>query len=160
MTYTDLAYARDEEGLYDLVIDAGARDLATTDGIDSALMVSLFSDARARADEVADPLMRRGWIGNLVAEVPGDNHGSKLWLYEQRRLSADVEVGLESESEAALAWLVEQRLTRVISADVVRDPAKRAAHLRINGSYPDGQSWAMAFPLIDRTAARALVQTF
>lgn len=160
MTYTDLAYARDAEGLYDLVIDPATRDLATTDGLDSALFVSLFSDRRARSDEVADPLNRRGWIGNLVSEVPNDNHGSGLWLYEQRRLSDDVAIGIRLEAEQALEWLVQERLATVVTAAVTTNPADRSVSLRIQIGYPDGTQNAKAFALADRTAARSLIQTY
>ena len=61
--FTDLAFAADDEGIYDLVVDAEAGDFAIATGFESAYAVSLFSDRRARADEVADPLKRRGWTG-------------------------------------------------------------------------------------------------
>ena len=56
--YVDLAYAQDDEGVFDLVIDEDMADFDTTDGLESAIVVSLFSDRRAYRDEVGDPMKR------------------------------------------------------------------------------------------------------
>lgn len=158
--YTDLAFARDEEGLYDLVLDEANRDMKVTQGLESAVMVSLFSDRRAAADEVSDPLRRRGWIGNLVAEVNGDNHGSGLWLYDQRRLTPAVATGIRREAEAALEWMREEQLASTVSAQVVSDPAKRSARLVVGVADPVGTTAQKARSLIERTRRGLVVQTF
>ena len=157
-SYTDLAYVRDAEGDYDLAIDPATGDLVVTQGLESALFVSLFSDRRARADEVADALKRRGWIGNLVAEVPGDNHGSGLWLYEQRRLTGETVAGLRLEAEHALEWMAQEGLIRTASARLVTDPANRRVTLLIDLTEPDGGTTSRAFALADATRQGALVR--
>lgn len=155
--YIDLAHAQDVEGFFDLVIDATARDLATSDGLESVLLVSLFSDRRAAADEVSDPLERRGWLGNAAAEVPGDNHGSGLWLYEQRRLTQAVVNGVRSEAEQALAWMREQNMARDVSATPQTDPAKRLLTLNIEITDPQGGTSNRAYLLADATRTGAFV---
>lgn len=158
-TYTDLAFERTPEGYYDLVIDSDSRDLSTTDGLDSAIFVSLFSDRRARADEVPDPLRRRGWIGDLVAEVPGDLHGSGLWFFEQSRTTAEVAVSLRIEAQAALEWMIDEGLASSVAAGVVYDPAARRMSLSVELSEPLGGSVIRAYRLVDATERRAITNT-
>lgn len=129
--FTDISVFRDDEGIYDIDIDEEARDLKTNDGLETALFCSLFSDRRAAPDEVADPLRRRGWIGNLVSPFPGDNYGSGLWLYEQRRGTSDVLAGLKAEALSSLDWLIEANLIKSASADFVYDPKKRKFTLTV-----------------------------
>jgi phage gp46-like protein len=156
--FADIGYVHDAEGVYDFAIDPETGDLMLTEGLESALFVSLFSDRRARADEVADPMKRRGWMGDLVAEQPGDVHGSGLWLYEQRRLTGEVAAGVRLEAENALDWLVREGLLRNASAEVVADPAKRRLTLAIDLAEPGGGTSSRAYQLADATRQGALVR--
>lgn len=165
MSYVDLAYEKTSDGIYDLIVNADSRDLDVTDGLDSALFVSLFSDRRAYEDEIADPMLRRGWIGDLVSRVPGDRHGSGLWLYEQRRLApsgavgpaAETAIGLRIEAQASLDWLQEERLVTSHTAQVSPATADRLARLDVSLAYPDGSVAKKSFALAQNTVSRALV---
>ena len=164
-TYVDLAYEQTTDGLMDLIIDPDTRDLETTDGLDSALLVSLFSDRRAYDDEVADPMKRRGWIGDTVSRVPNDRHGSGLWLYEQRRLGpagatgrpGETAIGLRIEADAAVEWMREEGLITGHAATVTPDTAGRSANLTVSLAYPDGSRSQKSFALADNTIRRALI---
>jgi phage gp46-like protein len=129
--FTDVAVARDAEGVYDLVIDESARDIAVTSGLETPLFCSLFSDRRAAPDEVADPMRRRGWIGDLVADQPGQTYGSGLWLYEQRRASESVRSELRMEVLQSLEWLVDAGLAAGIDAQVAYDPRRRRVQIDV-----------------------------
>ena len=73
-----------ENGSFDLVIENG--DFKNEEGFDTAIWVSLFTDARASESQVLIPENRRGWLGNLVSDVEERQLGSFLWLVEQRKL--------------------------------------------------------------------------
>lgn len=92
-------------GLYDIQISS-AGDILTVDAFDTAIIVSLLSDRRANQSEVATAHLRRGWIGN--ERTPGIEMGSKIWLYEQSRLTRSVLNGVTDAASQALNWLVEQ----------------------------------------------------
>lgn len=158
-TFSDLDFARDADGVYDLVIDEDTGDFQTTAGMRSALFVSLFSDRRARADEVADPLRRRGWIGDLYAEVPGDLHGSGIWLYNQRRMTGDVRQGVRLEAVNALAWLLQERLAQSVDAEIEHDDAARSLRLNVSIAAADGGVSQTSFELWNRTLAGELART-
>lgn len=150
--FTDVVLKRDADGIYDLAIDETARDLATTSGLETAIMCSLFSDRRAAPDEVADPWKRRGWLGNLLATTPGDNYGSGLWLYEQRRGTSDVLVALNAEAQTSLHWMVEENLAQNIDASFTYDPAKRIFSLSVLATDLRGGVSRHAFELWKATA--------
>lgn len=152
-SFTDVAVVRDAEGVYDLAIDATSRDLATTGGFETAVACSLFTDRRAFPDEVADPLHRRGWIGNLVAEIPADNYGSGIWLYEQRRMSSDVRASLRMEVVQSLEWMVEQRLIVSVNALLTFDAAKRQTTVKVEAVDKLGGVSVRSFEIWQRTGA-------
>jgi phage gp46-like protein len=89
-------------GIFDIEIDAYG-DIRTADGFDTPILVSLFSDARADGSEVPDQGRRRGWIGDEGTE---DNTGSKLWLFEQSRLTRTVANRVEDAARECLRWLI------------------------------------------------------
>ncbi len=147
--FIDLAYEQGEDGIFDLVLEDG--DLAVTDGLESAILVSLFSDARADESEVGDPRKRRGWIGDLTADQPDDRFGSKLWLYDQVRLTAATATGYRGDAEHALEWLVEDELATYVTASVTTDPARRQIRFSATVNFSTGGSIEFAFALADAT---------
>jgi phage gp46-like protein len=155
--FTDFALAQDAEGIWDLVIDEDAGDIATVDGFETALVVSLLTDRRAHSDEVADPLLRRGWDGDLYPEAPGDNTGSGWWLYEQARLSSAVEddtrVGMYYETVQALEWLIEEALALAVDATFVSDPKHRRLIANTLITAPDGGVSRRAWQLWQNTGS-------
>lgn len=153
--FTDIAIERNDDGIYDIVID-GDRDLATVSGFETAIMCSLFSDRRAANDEVADPLKRRGWIGNLVSDTPGDNYGSGIWLYEQRRGTSEVIAAVSDEARQSLDWMVSGRMVRSIDAQASYDPAKRSMMLLMQAIDPLGGVSRKSFDLWRNTGTKTV----
>jgi phage gp46-like protein len=92
----------------DLAIDG--YQLAVDDGLETALIHSLFTDARAQPDDVLpDPQDNdpRGWVGDTYAEVPNDAYGSRLWLLSRERQIPDTLKRVKQYAEEATAWLVQ-----------------------------------------------------
>jgi phage gp46-like protein len=87
---------------YDFSIDQNG-DIETDDFFDTSLLYSIFGERRASSDEVADPRLRRGWIGNS----DDFENGSKIWLFSQSRLTRDTLNRIEDEAQKALQWLVD-----------------------------------------------------
>lgn len=158
MRYTDLDFRQGDDGLFDFVIDENTRDFAVIDGLEAAFLVSLFSDRRAAPDEVQDPMKRRGWIGNLVSEVPGDNHGSGLWLYEQHRMTPDTAIGVRTEAVQSIEWMDEQQLISAPTAEVIANPVNRTIYLGVTVQEPSGEATQRAYKLADATRNGILVR--
>lgn len=124
---TDLALTWDNDpGAADLLLAGGA--LETHDGMRTAILISLFSDARA-PEGMALPELgadRRGWWGNdFSGEVSTGtdrderNHiGSLLWtLGRAKVLPATIESARQFAYEA-LAWLLRDGVVKAMSVEV------------------------------------------
>lgn len=98
-------------GIYDLKVGFDG-DIETADSFDTYILVALLSDKRADASEILDSARRRGWIGN--EQTPGFELGSKLWLFEQSRLTRTVINEIQTEAVNALQSLVDEDLAVAI----------------------------------------------
>tara|TARA_R110000824_G_scaffold95990_11_gene230354 strand:+ start:12921 stop:13466 length:546 start_codon:yes stop_codon:yes gene_type:complete len=155
----DLEHTIDAEGSFDLVIENG--DFKTSAGLESPLVVSLFSDRRAFDDEgISDPLRRRGWLGSTIAGGTDHNFGSGLWLYEQARMSQDTVNGVRSEAEAALEWMADEEIIDTAVAQVVPDPATRALNIVIDLTSPAGEVNRVAYAIASATETSLLNKTY
>lgn len=105
----------------DLVISG--RDLATDDGLESAVVISLFTDRRAESDDSlpAGETDLRGWWGDDFMGK-GRRIGSKLWLLSREKRLPAVLARAKEYAEEALAWLVEDGLAKSVDvqAEAVR----------------------------------------
>lgn len=157
--FTDLAVIDNGNGLYDLDLDSDLADAATDGGLYGALLISLFTDRRAASDEVADPMKRRGWIGDLVSDVPGDRIGSGLWLYAQSRLTPDIQAAIEGEARSSLQWMIDERLVAAVAVATVADHAARTLSLNVTLTLVDGRVSQHAFVLANATRTGLLSNT-
>lgn len=108
---TDLALTwNPEEISADLSIEAN--DLASDDGLETAVLMSLFLDREAAEGDVLPEgeTDRRGWWGDAFPTVDGDKIGSRLWLLARSKRTPDVLARAEEYTREALAWLVEDRV--------------------------------------------------
>ncbi|MGH8426389.1 MAG: phage GP46 family protein [Gammaproteobacteria bacterium] len=110
----DAALIWNPNGYADIALSGG--DLAHDDGLETAVILSLFCDARADADDSldagADP---RGYWGDSFAAIAGDVTGSKLWLIVRQKQLADVANRAQEYAAAALAWLVEDGIAATVN---------------------------------------------
>lgn len=105
-------YFDEETDSYDFKIVDG--DIEVEDSMDTALIVSLFSDARADASEVSASNLRRGWWGSEVSDISKDNFGSKLWLLSQaRQTPTTLNKGI-NYARLALGWLTQLKYSKLI----------------------------------------------
>ena len=141
---TDIALRFDQaRWSADLAIEGGG--LATDDGLVTAIMISLFTDARARED---DPLPypgadRRGWWGDTANVNDNDAIGSRLWLLEREKLTEATRNRARDYVREALAWLTEDGIARDVTIDVGILPISTAHPLGaltigISLTRPDG----------------------
>lgn len=82
--------------------------LGEDDGLTTAVVLSLFTDARASASDrlPGDSSDRRGWWGNEFAPVAGDIEGSLLWLLAPGKQLRSKLIEAQQYAQAALAWLI------------------------------------------------------
>lgn len=100
---------------FDLALRNG--DLAMDDGLLPAVLVSLFTDRRAAADDrlPTNDGDRRGSWQDQYQDISGDLPGSRLWLLSREKQLPDVLARARTYSEEALAWLITDGLARSVS---------------------------------------------
>ncbi len=104
----------------DVALERGA--LLTDDGLRTAIIVSLFTDARARDDDpLPSPGDRRGWWGDALPEADGDRIGSRLWLLAREKRLSSVLGRAQDYASEALAWLVDDGIASKVdvSAELI-----------------------------------------
>lgn len=99
--------------------------LATDDGLETAVILSLFSDARANDDD-ALPLGqtdRRGWWADAYPVEAGDRFGSRLWLLRAAKQLQQSLNDARQYAEESLAWLVDDGAAKKVEVEtfIVRD---------------------------------------
>ncbi len=97
--------------------------LAADTGLETAVILSLFTDRRAHGDDIlpsGDD--RRGWWADAHADVEGDRWGSRLWLLARSKQMPDVLRRAEEYAREALQWLIEDRVMQSVQcrAEIVR----------------------------------------
>jgi phage gp46-like protein len=123
----DIALAWDlAAGAADMVVDGP--DLRRDDGLETAVLISLFTDRRAHdTDVIPDGTdNRRGWWADAFAETPGDRIGSRLWLLDRAKPTATTRQRLEDYAREALAWLTEDQVAEDVAVTAEFLPASQA----------------------------------
>ena len=151
--FTDLAAKPDKDGIYDFAIDPDTRDLQLASGMDSALLVSLHTDRRARPDEVADPWKRRGWCGDDYDGDPEETWGSGLWLYEQARLNQETVEGVKMEVYQCMSWLLQDKMAQSVDVDVVSSPSARQMRISVHIRDSLGRDISRGYAIWQNTPA-------
>jgi len=147
---TDAVLTRQTQNAYDFSIAANG-DILTDDFFDTSILIALFTDKRATAEEMPVTELRRGWIGD-ESNADGFEGGSKIWLYEQAKLTRDTLNGLSTEANNALAYFVEDNIAISVlsSADLING----AAGLTITITRPNSRVDRRFFELWNNTAKR------
>lgn len=127
----------------DLAVQGGG--LAMDDGLMTAIVISLFTDARARPDDVlpqdgADP---RGWWGDVGNDDPNDVTGSRLWLLVREKLLPATALKARDICREALAWLLAIGVVRALDVETAILPVSAAnpsgaLAIGVSVSRPDG----------------------
>jgi len=95
-------------------------DIALDEGIETSILISVFSDARVSTDELpAGETNRKGWWGDMFPEIENDKIGSKLWLTERGKKTLSVLSSVETSVKRSLKWLIDDGVAS--SVDVVAD---------------------------------------
>jgi phage gp46-like protein len=93
--------------------------LATDVGLTTAVLLSLFTDARAESEEVTgDAFSRRGWWASELIFGAGKQLGSKLWLLPRIKEPKQVVSNARQWSEQALQWMIEDGIASTVTVTV------------------------------------------
>lgn len=120
-------------------------DLAVDQGLETAVLISLFTDRRAdeREELPAGETSRRGWWGDSFA-ADSDKVGSRLWLLHREKSLAEVAARAEDYAREALAWLIEDGVSDKTTVKA-RTPGNGALILEVSVKRPGQEDLPMRF---------------
>lgn len=136
------------------VVRSTGHNLDTDEGLETAVLVSLFTDARAQESDDLDPRQdRRGWWGSIYLDDPSEL-GSRLWLLLKGKLTTAALTQCAEFAKEALQWLVDGKIAASVDVTVTRLLGKRDVALmnvavqRKTDSAPRFQrAWEVQFGL-------------
>lgn len=132
------------QGDFDFLND----DLIRDGGLQTAVIISLFTDARASDDDQLDDKDdRRGWFGDLVSKVEGDRWGSKLWLLNRSKTTQENIVLTKVYIKEALQWMLDDGVAAKILIEVERagSPENNGLEWKVEILKIDGNTEAFQF---------------
>jgi phage gp46-like protein len=118
MNTSDIGLFQLGDGSFRVDLKIANNDLATDAGLETACYISLFTDRLVDQDEVPyGETSRRGWWGDLFANVDGDLIGSRLWLLDRSKQIVDTLNQAEDYASEALQWLVDDGIASSFNVD-------------------------------------------
>jgi phage gp46-like protein len=91
-----------ENNIGDVAVRAG--DLEAETGLETAVIISLFTDARDQGER-----------GHWADALTGERTGSKLWRLEREKLTPIVARKHEEAAKEALAWMVQDNIAKSVN---------------------------------------------
>lgn len=82
--------------------------VASDKTLETSVLLSLFSDRRAMDDElILGNTDKKGWWGDMYADVDKDQIGSKLWLLAREKMLPATLVKAEEYAKESLQWMID-----------------------------------------------------
>lgn len=138
----DIALIFDYDNI-DIEIKDG--DLVGDDGLETALLISLYTDKRVSDEELPrGESSKRGWWGDMFPDFDGDQIGSKLWLLDaSKQIPSNLPL-YEDYVKDALQWLIEDGVASEISCSASY-PERSYILIEISVKRPSGENSSFDF---------------
>ena len=139
-----------------ITYDTATNDLMPDDGLTTAVLISLFTDALAKEDdELPNELFpddfpdRRGWWADSTSQRANDSVGSRLWLLERSKVTTENLRRAEQYAREALQWMVDEGLASKITVVTEQGGAGlNQLFLQVSISKYVGEARAFRFELL------------
>ena len=131
---SDVKIVSNGSGSFTFNLASGALEI--DEGLESAVLVSLFSDQRVPQQDAVDG-KQQGWWADIFSEGE-DPIGSKLWTLRREKITNETITKFEVFTREALAWLVEDEVASEVEVDV--ESRDHSIFLEIRISRPLGDS--------------------
>lgn len=100
----------------DIGLNSSGTSMERDDGLESAVLISLFTDRRVSESEIPDgETSHRGWWADEFAEASGDMIGSRLWVYERSKLTTQTAAAIQVRAKQALQWMLDDGVASEIA---------------------------------------------
>lgn len=130
----DIRLARNGQ-LFDLALDGA--DLAPDTSLETAVLLSLFTDRRAEPGEIPAGDDPKGWWADAFSDN-GDRIGSRLWLLTREKLLPETAERARGYAREALQWLLDDGIAaRVLVTAELHRPDRLSLSIAL--TRPDGR---------------------
>lgn len=135
---SDVGFFILEDCSIDVKVNEG--DLSADQGLETSILISLFTDGRAGIEELpSGQSSRRGWWGDMFPDVDNDEIGSKLWTIDNKKQLLQNLPIRETIIKSSLNWMITDNVASEIQ--VVSDyPDRGIVRDSINITRPGGIS--------------------
>lgn len=135
-------------GFVDLVRDAGGNLETSPDGLEEAVLMSLFTNKRASEDDLpAGVSDRQGWWGDLYLDPAEASMGSLLWTLSQSRLTQETVEQARQYIHDSLRWMETDEVTEAVLVEVSRDGDRLLYSVDIPRSQDPASPWRRTWSL-------------
>jgi phage gp46-like protein len=118
-------------------------DLTVDDPLNAAVLVSLFSDGRAKTDDKQNN--KRGWWAEETIRTQTTNaFGSRLWLLEREVINPVLLERASRYAKEALTWLLDEGIAKTLKVVATRAGLENI-NLQIEIERNDGITRQFAF---------------
>lgn len=128
------------DNCFQLALENG--DLKFEQGLETACIISLFSDQRITEEELPPGLSsKRGWWGDVFPEIEGDKIGSKLWILNRNVNSLATVAQLETLAKESLAWMIEDGVATAIEVEAsINENNPSQSDISVEITRPTGET--------------------
>jgi len=137
---------RQDKGYYDFEWSENG-DLPVDQALDTTILMAIYEEVRANSSEIAVDSLRRGWIGN--ESTPGFEQGSKMWMFEQERITTSMLAELGTVINNGLKWLIDDNIA--ISTSATASLKNGEIVVDIIFERPSGEIEKKLYPLWNNT---------
>jgi phage gp46-like protein len=103
----------------------------------NAVLISLFTDARAPADQVPEGANNRGYWGDM--DLPqSESLGSCLWTLQREKITNNLLTRINNHATDALAWLIDEGELIAVNVTTERRGTDTVA-FKIDCQLPNGE---------------------
>jgi phage gp46-like protein len=127
----------------DLVIENG--DLKADDTLETAALISVFSDKRQNPDDLPegddDP---RGWWADGISEPADDEIGSLVWISDRGKTDTETLNQIEDSLRDAFQWMLDDGIASAVNVSSAREGNEKAVY-SVQVSRPKGDNIPFKF---------------
>ena len=106
----------EDDGYYDIDF-ASNGDFLMTNGLETAIFMTVLAERRADESEITSADKRRGDWSNESNDINEYEVGSKFWLIDQARiLQETINVGIDS-LESGFEWMADDDIIKEVNVD-------------------------------------------
>lgn len=135
----DVKLIQDEKGAYDIDFSNGDFDL--TDGLDTAIILSIFGEKRATKTQVSETLLRRGHFTNEFSDVENYEVGSRQWLYTEQVANSQSNLSLlENSIRDGLQWMTQDDIVSNITVQASKTLSNIQLDINLEGKNKDNST--------------------